>query len=62
MRNSHRRVVQETDTFLNKSHLEGLRQLQNERTQLVNMKRLGMEASESFGVRKESKTESVMRK
>lgn len=54
--------MQETDTFLDRSRLEGLRQLQNERTQLVNMKRLGMEVKDSLGVRTEGKVEAGMRK
>jgi hypothetical protein len=62
VRNSHKRVVQETDTFLDRTRLESLRQLQNDRIQLVNMKRIGMEVKDSFGVRTEGKNEAGMRR
>lgn len=50
---SLKRPAVETDTYLNRSQLEELRRLQQERTELARRKVLGLEHSKDLGVRKE---------
>ncbi|KAK4050461.1 hypothetical protein OIV83_003531 [Microbotryomycetes sp. JL201] len=50
LRSSQRRPQKQTETFLDRSRLEELRKVQQERTEIEKMKRLGMEVKSSMGV------------
>lgn len=60
VRSSHKRVVVETETYLDKGRLESLRKVQNERVEMERMIKLGMKVPERMGVRLETKEESSM--
>lgn len=55
LRQSHKRAPVETETYLNRTKLEELRRVANERVEMERMKRLGMQPRESMGVRMDEK-------
>ena len=61
IKRSHTRAVVETETFLDRSKLEALRQIQTDRVVMERMLRLGMTPKDSMGVRTEEKDEAGMR-
>lgn len=50
LKNSHKRAPTQTETFLDRERLSELRRVQQERTEIEKMKRLGMEVKASKGV------------
>lgn len=58
IRSSHKRAVVETESFLDRTHLEGLRKVQNERVEMERMLRLGIKPRDSMGVRMETREEA----
>lgn len=60
VRASHKRVVVETETYLDRGRLESLRKVQNERVEMERMMKLGMKVPERMGVRLETNEERSM--
>lgn len=58
IRSSHKRTVVETESFLDRTHLEGLRKVQNERVEMERMLKLGLKPRDSMGVRMETREEA----
>ncbi|KAI5478241.1 hypothetical protein MNV49_005306 [Pseudohyphozyma bogoriensis] len=55
VRQSHKRAPVEQESYLNRSQLEELRKISNERVEMEKMKRLGIKVKDSMGVRMDSK-------